>query len=134
MKTFVLLLALVPMVSFAADKATREYVKSDFNPAVTAAQDAFNKACGCKLAIKANGSVKTQDDYRLAKYIAESVKDGAAGYCTDAESKKAVCQMKTLELGKANEATFTFKGGKGVATHDGQANSNWDMMTKELDK
>ncbi|MEQ1877807.1 MAG: hypothetical protein ABL958_14285 [Bdellovibrionia bacterium] len=134
MKMLILSLALFPMISFAADKATREYVKSTYTPAITEAQDAFKKACGCALTIKANDSVKTQDDYKLAKYIAESIKDGAAGYCTDADSKKAVCQMKTLELGKAKEATFTFKGGKGVATHDGQANSNWDMMTRELDK
>jgi hypothetical protein len=134
MKKLILLAALIPTMAFAADKATREYIKSDVTPAITEAQTTFKKACGCALAIKMNDSVKTQDDYKLAKYIADSIKDGAAGYCTDADSKKAVCQMKTLELGKAKEATFTFKGGKGVATHDGQANSNFDMMTKELDK
>jgi len=118
-----------------AGKAEREYMKSDVMPAVKKAQDNFKKFCGCALAIKVNEStIKTTDDMYPAKHIAESVADGVEGYCTDDASKKAVCQMKSLEIGKAKEATFTFKGGKGVATTDGQSHTSFEMMTRELDK
>jgi hypothetical protein len=95
----------------------------------------YKSACGCGLAITIDeATVKNKDDYYLVKHIADSITDGAAGYCTDAASKKAVCQMKSLVLAKAAEATFTFKGGKGTATTDGQAHVSFDMMTRELDK
>lgn len=117
-----------------AGKAEREYMKETLAPAVKKAQDAYKKSCGCALAITVNATIKTKDDMSEARYIAEQVSENVAGYCTDDASKKAMCQMKSLEIGKTKEATFTFKGGKGVGTTDGQSHVSFDMMTRELDK
>lgn len=125
---------LVSLTAFAG-KAEREYMKNEVMPVVKKAQDNFKKFCGCALTIKVNETtIKTTDDMYPAKHIASSVADSVEGYCTDDASKKAVCQMKTLEIAKAKEAVFTFKGGKGVATTDGQSHVSFDMMTRELDK
>lgn len=122
-------------VTAFAGKEEREYLKSDVMPSVKKAEAAFKSACGCALAITVDETtLKTKDDLYPAKHIADSVADGVAGYCTDAASKKAVCQMKSLTLAKAAEAKFTFKGGKGVATTDGQSHTTFEMMTRELDK
>lgn len=124
----------ISLTAFAG-KEDREFKEKELMPAVKDAESKFKAACGCSLAISIDEStVKNKDDYHHVKYIAGSVADGVAGYCTDAASKKALCQMKTLVLGKAAEATFTFKGGKGVATTDGQSNTTFEMMTRELDK
>lgn len=118
-----------------AGKTEREYMKNTVMPAVKKAQDNFKKFCGCALAVTVNeGTVKSTDDMSGARYIAEAIADGVEGYCTDDASKKAMCQMKSLELAKAKEATFTFKSGKGVATTDGQASTSFEMITRELDK
>src|SRR5687767_5783605 len=130
-------IAAVMLVSVVAvaGKAEREYMKNEVMPAVKKAQDNFKKFCGCALAITVNEkTVVTTDDMYPAKHIANSVADSVEGYCTDDASKKAVCQMKSLEIGKAKEATFSFKGGKGVATTDGQSHVSFEMMTRELDK
>ena len=70
----------------------------------------------------------------MAKHLVEGISEGLPGYCNDAASKKAICQLKTLEVLKEKEPRFTFKGGKGTASHDGQAQTSFDMMTRELDK
>jgi hypothetical protein len=128
------LIGLMAVPAFAG-KEEREYMKNEVVPAVKAAEAKVKSACGCALAITVDeGTVKTSDHMRLVKYIAEKVTEGAGSYCTDAASKKAVCQMKSLTLAKAAEATFTFKGGKGTATTDGQSSCSWEMMTQELDK
>ncbi|MEQ1878638.1 MAG: hypothetical protein ABL958_18490 [Bdellovibrionia bacterium] len=134
MKRLIAILALCPMIAFAASKEEREYMKTEVKPAVDGAQAAYKTACGCALTIKIADSIKTKDDMYQAKYIANSVKDEAAGYCTDAESKKAVCQMKTLEITKGKESKFTFSGGKGVSVTDGNSFYGFSMMTPELDK
>jgi hypothetical protein len=124
----------ISLTAFAG-KEDREFKDKELMPAVKAAEAKFKSACGCALAITIDeATVKTRDDYAHVKYTADTVTEGAAGYCTDAASKKAVCQMKTLVLAKAAEATFTFKGGKGIATTDGQSNTTFEMMTQQLDK
>lgn len=125
---------LISTTAFAG-KGEREYMKNEVMPAVKKAQDNFKKSCGCPLAITVDETtVKTTDDMYPVKHMAESVADGVGGYCTDASSKKAVCQMKSLTLSKAKESKFAFSGGKGVATTDGQSHASWEMMTRELDK
>jgi hypothetical protein len=122
------------LVAFAG-KEEREYLKSDLTPAVDTAAATLEKSCGCKIKITVNANtIKTKDDMGKARYIAADISENAAKYCNDDDSKKAVCQMKTLEISKAKEATFSFKAGKGVATHDGQMHTTWDMITRELDK
>jgi hypothetical protein len=104
-------------------------------PAVKEAMAKVKSACGCQWTITVDEStVKTTDHMYNVKHIADSVAETAPTYCTDAASKKAICQMKSLKLGIAKEATFTFKGGAGVATGDGQASTSFDMMARELDK
>ena len=122
-------------VSAFAGKEERDYATGTMNPAVAKAEATYKSSCGCPLKITIDDkTIKSKDDMSSARYIAESVTEGAPGYCTDAASKKAVCQMKTLVIGKAKEATFSFKGGTGTATTDGQGNTTWEMMTRELDK
>jgi len=118
-----------------AGKAEREYQKNELAPSVTKAQDTYKKACGCALKINVNATtIKEIDDMRQARYITENVSDSVAGYCTDTESKKAMCAMKTLDITKGKETKFTFAGGKGTAVTDGQSYVSFDMMTREVDK
>jgi len=118
-----------------AGKEDREYKEKELMPAVKDAEAKFKSACGCGLAIAIDeATVKTKNEYTEVKYMVSAVTDGVAGYCTDAASKKALCKMKTLVLAKAAEATFTFKGGKGIATTDGQSHVSFEMITQELDK
>lgn len=124
----------ISMTAFAG-KAEREMMTKQVAPAVAAAEAMYKSACGCELTIKVDEeTLKTKDELRNAKYMAERVTAGAKKYCTDEPSKKAVCQMKTLTLAKAKPASFTFKDGAGVATTDGQASCSWEMMTRQLDK
>jgi hypothetical protein len=126
--------ATVSSTAFAG-KEEREAMKNEVMPAVKAAEAKFKSSCGCALAITVDeATVKSTDDMYHVKHMAGWVADGAGAYCTDAASKKAVCQMRSLVFAKAAEAKFTFKGGKGVATTDGQSSCSWEMMTQELDK
>ncbi len=136
MKKTVLFAGLMMMVSLSAfaGKAEREYKKGTLDPAVKAAETAYKESCGCALKITVAASLKSEDDMRQAKYISESITEGAKAYCTDAESKKAVCQMKTLDISKGDDTSYSFKSGKGSAVTDGQSYPSWDMMTRELDK
>jgi hypothetical protein len=118
-----------------AGKEEREMFKNEVMPAVKTAEAKFKSACGCALSITVDeASLKSTSDMRPIKSIAEHVAEGAVGHCTDAASKKALCQMKSLALSKAAETTFTFKNGKGIATTDGQSSPSWDMFIAELDK
>ena len=134
MKLIALALLFVPLAAFAG-KEEREFMKSDVMPAVTAAQGAYKKGCGCDLKIAVDETtIKSKDDMYKIKYIAESVTEGAPKHCTDAESKKAICKMKSLKLAKASESKFTFAGSAGTATTDGQSQTTFEMMSSELDK
>lgn len=110
-------------------------IKNEVMPAVKEAMTKVKASCGCAMTITFDETtVKNKDDMYPIKHMAEWVAEGAPAYCTDDASKKAVYQMKTLALGKAKEAVFTFRAGKGVATMDGQSSCSWEMMTRELDK
>lgn len=137
MKKVVFFAALMMMASLTAfaGKAEREYKKETLDPAVKAAETAYKSSCGCALKVTvAKDMLNSQDDMSQARYIAQSVSEEVGKYCTDDESKKAVCQMKTLDIVKAKETSFSFKSGKGTAATDGQSYVSWDMMTRELDK
>ena len=129
-----LMMTMMASLSAFAGKAEREYMKDTVVPAVKAAETAYKSSCGCALKIVVAATIKTTDDMSQARYVAQSVTEGVAGYCTDDASKKAVCQMKTLEISKDKETAFSFKSGKGSAITDGQSYVSWDMMTRELDK
>lgn len=124
----------VSLTAFAG-KEEREYYKTKVAPAIAKAEESVKSACGCPLRITvADSSQATGNDLYVALHVVESISLGAAHYCTDAESKKAVCKMSTLEIGKADAPSFSFSGGKGVTLHDGQSYLGWDQMTRELDK
>jgi hypothetical protein len=130
----VLATSAISLTAFAG-KEDRDYKEKELMPAVKETQAKYKAACGCSLAIVIDeATVKTKDAYTEVKYMVSAVAEGVTGYCTDAASKKAMCQMKTLVLGKAAEATFTFKAGKGTATTDGQSHVSFEMITQELDK
>ena len=126
-------LTLASVTAFAG-KAEREYMKDSVQPAIKEAETKFKAACGCALKIVATDSLKTQDDMAQAKNTANSVTENAEKYCSDDASKKAMCQLKTIEVVKGKETKFEFKGGKGTCTTDGQSYVHWDMITRELDK
>ncbi|HWU91508.1 MAG TPA: hypothetical protein VN253_29775 [Kofleriaceae bacterium] len=129
-----LLITLTASLTAFAGKEEREYAKNELTPAVKAAETKFKEACGCALKINISDTLKSVDDMRQAKYISAAITDGAPGYCNDAESKKAMCVLKTLDIVKSGETKFTFKGGKGTAATDGNSYVSWDMITREIDK
>lgn len=134
-RAMIVMSMLVTALPAYAGKAERDYMEKSVMPTIKEATTKWKTSCGCDLSIKIDDkTIVKEDDMHQIRYIAENVGEGAAAYCTDAASKKAVCAMKTLTLGKAKEATFSFSGGKGVATTDGQSNCSWEMMTRELDK
>jgi hypothetical protein len=118
-----------------AGKAERDAVTKTLEPAVKDAGEKFKAACGCALEITVDDSTVTKlDDIRLAKYMAEDISKNAPKYCSDAASKKAMCQLKSIALTKSKPAEFTFKAGAGKLSHDGQARATWEMMTRVIDK
>lgn len=135
MKGFLIaaVLMLASLTAFAG-KEEREFMKTEVVPAVKKAESTFKSACGCALKISVNPNLVSTDDMRQARNVASSITDGAPQHCTDDASKKAMCKMRSLEIAKAKDSTFTFKGGKGTATTDGQSYVGWDMITQEVDK
>lgn len=117
-----------------AGKQERDLMSKEVAPAVSTAEGKFKSQCGCDVKITVDDSLKTMDELRSAKHMAEHITEGVEGYCTDAASKKAICQLKTLTFTKGKPAGFSFKGGAGVATTDGQTSCSWEQITRELDK
>jgi len=135
MKRVVTLMVLLISTSSFAGKRERDFLKNEVAPVVKASEAKFKSACGCALKIVVNeASYKELDDMRSLRSMAEDIGTEGAGYCTDAESKKAMCQMKTFEIMFGADATFTFKGGKATATTYGGTRPSWDMIARELDK
>ena len=128
------LIVALSLTAFAG-KRERDLVTNEVAPAVKNAEAKFAGACGCPLAITVDeDTLKSMDELRQAKYMAGYISDGAPKYCTDAASKKAMCQLKAVIFTKAPKAEFTFKAGKGILTTTGQQNANWEMITRVLDK
>jgi hypothetical protein len=131
-----LVVAAIMLVSLTAHagKEERELMKNEVVPAVKKAETEFKKACGCALKITVTESIKSMDEMRQAKNTSEAIADGAPKHCTDDASKKAMCQLKSVEIKKGEKSEFTFKNGKGVVTTEGQSYVHWDMITREVDK
>ena len=128
-------IVLAASITAFAGKEQREMIKNEVNPALREAEGKFKASCGCALKITFDeNAVKSNDELYQFKHVAESITENAPKYCTDAASKKAVCQMKTLTLAKAAESKFSFKNGNGLATTDGSSYIDWDLITRELDK
>lgn len=134
MKQTLLVLALFPLIAFGG-KEEREYWKKEVTPAVEKAAETYKSACGCALkATVDEKTIKSKDDMYLAKRVMESVTEGAPKHCTDDDSRKAICQMKSLEVKRDVKTAFTISGSKGVSVTDGQSYADFGMMTQELDK
>ena len=132
-----LIVAALSAVSLTAvaGKLERDLMTKEVAPAVTEAEAKFKSSCGCPLKITVDeATMNTRDLLRQAKHIAEEVGEESAKYCTDAASKKALCQMKTLEILVRKPAEFTFKNGVGQCTSDGNARCSWQQITRVLDK
>lgn len=132
-----LIIAALSAVSLTAvaGKLERDTMTKEVLPAIAKAEASWKSSCGCPLTIKVDeASMNTRDLMFQAKHTAEDIGEESAKYCTDAASKKALCQMKTLEILKRKPAEFTFKDGVGQCTSDGQARCAWQQITKVLDK
>lgn len=128
------LLATLPLPA-SAGKAERDFTSQEVEPAIKASSEKISKTCGCamKLDVKLDTFVDV-DQLRNARNFVRSVADGAAGHCTDAPSKAAVCKMKTLEVTRGASPDFKFSGNKGTATTDVSSYPSWDMIAKQVDK
>ena len=117
-----------------ADKQHRDLMAQETIPAARAAEANWKASCECTLAIVIDDSIQTLEEIRYARYTADEVSNGAPKYCTDAPSRKAMCQMKTMHIASATHATFTFDAGVGIATTDGRYHVKWDTITRAVDK
>ena len=128
-----LTIAALSITAFAG-KREREVKEKDTIPAMRDAETKWKASCGCPLTIDLNDSLESIDELRNARSMARDVGEHVEKYCSDAASKKALCQMKTMTLTKGKPVSFTFKDGHGVLTADGQTWAGFDQMTKVLDK
>jgi hypothetical protein len=128
-------LSALSLTAFALTKEEREFLKASVTPALAEANAKFHGACGCPTPITIDeGTITSMDDVHNFKYMADDVAENAPKYCTDAASKKAMCQLKSLTFSHTKEAFFKITAGKGQLTTDGQSHATWEMMTRELDK
>jgi hypothetical protein len=130
-----LLVSIAASLTAFAGKKERDFMTNEVTPAVKKASETFTASCGCALPITVSDTLASVvDDMRQARSIANAIKDGAPKYCNDAESKKAMCAMKSLDIVKGAKTAFAFKDGKGTATTDGKSYVSWNMITREIDK
>lgn len=133
-KMLLALLAAVPLLAFAG-KAERDFISKEVEPAIQASGAQISKSCGCaiKFDVKLE-SFADVDQLRNLRNFVRAAGDGAAGYCTDAASKAAVCKMKTMEVSRGASPAFKFAAGKGVVTTDVSSYPSWDMIAAQVDK
>jgi hypothetical protein len=127
-----LIVAAVGLPAFAG-KRERDKMEKEVVPAMRNAETQVKGSCGCGLAINVDDTIESLEELRNARNVAQSVAEGAPKYCSDAASKKAVCQMKTLTISKG-KGLFTFKDGHGIAMANQQEYTPFSMMTRVLDK
>src|SRR2546421_12208405 len=117
MKRWIVTGCLLASVAALAGKEERDFMKNEVQPAARDAEAKWKSSCGCALKVAVDeASFKNKDDMYPAKHLCETVSEEVVKYCTDAASKKAMCQMKTLVIKADEEATFAFKGSVGNAT------------------
>ena len=125
---------LAPVLAFAG-KAERDFTTDEAQPAVQAAAATLKSSCGCDVTFDVKfDTFKDLNELWLIKRFADSIKEGAEPYCSDAGSKAAMCALKTIEFSKGSDVTFVFKDGKGTATADSSSYPSWDMITHAVDK
>ena len=120
--------------SAIAGKAEREWMKTKVKPAMVKSVKEYKTACGCNLKIIPDPKLKTQDELNQIRNVSNSISREVGKYCTDKESKQAVCKMKTLKVSKAEETEFKFSGSTGSAFTDGHSYVSFDMITDVIDE
>ena len=118
-----------------AGKEERDFMTKEVQPKAKEAAAKWKSSCACDLRIQIDDAsfTKKEDMFAAASFFGHII-EGVGGYCTDAASKKAMCQLKTLVVKKADDATFSFKGGTGTATVYGITSPSFEMITEQLDK
>jgi hypothetical protein len=135
MNRVIVVTLLLTSATALAGKEERDFMNTEVQPKAKEATSKWKSSCGCELKIQIDdASFTKKDDMRAASSFLEHIIDGVGGYCTDAASKKALCQLKTLVVKKADDATFAVKGSTGTATVYGNTSPSFDMVTAELDK
>ena len=118
-----------------AGKEERDYQANELAPAMKDAASALLKGCGCAWKTNVNwDTFKTKDQMMLLRYFSTSVAENARRYCDTAASKKAICQLKTLNMSVGKPTSFVFQNGTGTWITDGQSYSDWDVVAEAVDK
>jgi hypothetical protein len=124
----------IPLAAFAGKKE-RDIMEKQVMPAVKDAEAKYKSSCGCTLTITVDEeNLKSTDEIHGAAHVASNLAEGIVKYCSDAPSKKAMCQMRSLTISASKNPGFTFKDGKGLATTDGNAACSFGQYTQVLDK
>ncbi len=120
---------------FAQDKAFRDYKNDSVTPEIAKTEKAFQESCGCEVKVSYDDkTIKTADDLRAA--IANPISkipDEVKSYCTNADSKKAICKMKKLVFKIDKENGVEFKNGSVTMISDGTGAPAFGSVTKLLD-
>jgi hypothetical protein len=136
MKFTILIACLFVSTIAFAGKGEREKRK-EIEPVLLSTQSSFKAACGCDFKWDINwDSYKAADDMNRIPSTAERISAGAKEHCTDAESKKAICQMKVVSLSYAKDSKgdVTFSGGKISGQTNDTMYVGWDKIVEALDK
>jgi hypothetical protein len=135
MNRAIVITVLLMSATALAGKEERDFMTNDVQPKAKEAASKWKSSCGCDLRIQIDdASFTKKEDMYAAAYFFGHITEGVGGYCTDAASKKALCQLKTLVVKKADDATFSFKSGIGTATVYGNTPPSFEMVTAQLDK
>ena len=131
---FILLLISVSSAAYAGkeERARKVEIKSTLKTHAAT----FKKACGCdvKFDIKWDTYAKVEHMTRI-EMAGEKLAENAPTFCTDAESKKAICVMKTMALSYGAEpADPQLKGSTIVGQTNDMRTLDWGEYIKLLDK
>lgn len=133
MKTVILSTLLIAGVAFAGP-AERE-AKAKYTEEITKASKDFQLACGCALKMNVNwDSYKKADDMRGVHFLAENFSEDAKGYCKDAETKKAMCALKTVDVTFGKDASLKYASGKASITTTADSYIPFNQVAAEVDK
>jgi hypothetical protein len=115
-----------------AGKQERAF-RTEVETTIKAGESAVKTNCGCSFTAKIDwDSFKTEDHMRLVKYTFSDFDADSKTYCTDADSKKAVCKMKTISLSYGAKDDLTFANGT-VKIVTGGGSYKFDAIAKLLD-
>lgn len=134
MKLLFTAMLLTSCLAFAG-KEERDFMKNKVTPALQGATKGVKEACGCDIKVNFNSdSFKTTDKMEQSVYQLQSYAEEAKKYCTDADSKKAVCKIKTIEIKLGKESKVSFASGKATVESDGSSAYGFEAVAKEADK